>query len=72
MKLYERISQFNRTPARVLRINWDSWFEIARKLLLRRLLEAQIGCFNKTSNNGPFPSSKTSHFQNEASAKSFL
>ena len=45
--------------------------ETARKRLLRRLSEAEVGCFNKTNNSEPFPSSKTSR-QNEASAKFFL
>ena len=53
-------------------MNWGSWFETARKLWLRGLSEAQVECSSKTSNNGPFPSSRTSHFQNEGSAKSFL
>ena len=35
-------------------------------------VKAKGGCSNKTNNNGPFPSSENSHFQNEASAKSFL
>ena len=29
-------------------------------------VKAQDGCSNKANSNGPFPSSKTSHFQNEA------
>ena len=45
--------------------------ETARKHLLRRLSEAEVGCPNKTNNSGPFPSSKTSR-QNEASATEFF
>ena len=46
--------------------------ETAWKRLLRRLSEAQVRCSSKTYNNGPFPSSKTSQFQNEAKCKTFL
>ena len=50
----------------IFRAVFDSRSSSARKRLLCRLSEAQVECSSKTSNYGPFPSSKTSHVQNEA------
>ena len=49
-----------------------SWLRNRTGTIATPAVKAQGGCSNKAKNNGPFQSSKTSHFQNEASAKSFL
>ena len=49
-----------------------SWLRNRTGTIATQAVKAQGGYSNKANNNGPFQSSKTFHFQNEASAKSFF